>query len=258
VCATLLACDCPNAASVTQEECQGWFDTLTSQAIDENPGLTYDGDCVASLVAAINYVQCASESQVDAWWELMTAAPALGCKMYYGTKQEGDPCTTLTDSNGDDCGKNLLCSDGRCEVRPYSIPEGDPCDGEEVCAVPAFCLPDQVGTTAGHCAPLPAPGQACYLGLLCEVGSSCVGGTCEKLPAVGHPCAESEDILKRTCDPTSSCEDGQCVALPAAGESCSSSVGCTPGYLCTQGTCTADTPALCQGGPFPLFPNTSG
>jgi hypothetical protein len=256
VCQTMLSCKCPSAATVTEADCEAWFITLTQQASTEPNGLTYDGACVADMVAAINYIQCAAPSQIEAWWALASAVPNLNCKMYYGSKQVGSQCTALVDSNGDDCDRNLVCEGSTCRTPPFSLAEDAACTAEDDCHLPAVCLPTSVTATDKRCVVLPAAGSDCYLGLLCEVGASCEGGKCVPLPAASEACSNNADVLERTCDPMAQCVSGQCSALPVADEDCSGA--CAPGFTCSAGTCKAEEPSLCEGGPFPLFPNTSG
>lgn len=259
LCAAVLACQCEGIMDATVSQCETMVGELVVQAEAENAELTYDGQCVSQVMAAIEYLQCASPSQVTAYWDLARAtARALNCKMFYGEGVVGAPCTSLTVSNGDSCSRTAVCEDGTCVVRPASLPAGSPClaDSEEQqCAVGLACLPTTVAATAHACVRLPKKGEGCYLKALCDVGLTCKDEFCEKLPAVGDPCAQADDLMKRSCSPQAECVGGTCVVLPKGGEACSAgSRSCSPGYACEGGTCVAEVPAICEGGSFPLFP----
>jgi hypothetical protein len=227
------------------------------QATDENQSFTYDGQCVAQVMAAIEYLQCASTSQATAYWDLtLAAARANSCKMFYGEGALGDACTTLESSNGDSCNRDGVCEGGICVVRPGSAPAETPCTASAECAVGLACLPKSAEDTEENvCVELPEAGQECYLGAICNVGLTCNAGSCAELPPVGHPCAAQPDLLERTCSPVGECVSGTCQALPGAGEDCPASSPCAPGFACLGGTCRAEDPAICGSGAFPLFPN---
>jgi hypothetical protein len=254
LCPVFFACDCPGAEGVTTEACEAHFASLADQAVSEGVDVTYDGDCVARVIAAFEYLGCVTQSQAMADWDVLLGAAQLdSCKMYYGTKGAGEACTTLSDSNGDDCQQPLECVDGTCAVRPGRIAEGDACVVQEDCQAGLVCIPSTLGGMDSTCTVLPAAGEPCVLGVLCEPGAICVERACEPLPGPGAACAIEPDVFERQCSPDGRCVDGTCEALPLGGQACAANI-CAPGFQCASGTCKAEAAAVCAGGPFPLFP----
>jgi hypothetical protein len=87
----------------------------------------------------------------------------------------------------------------------------------------------------------------------CAVGLSCQSGTCAQPIALAKPgqtCTATSGCL-----PPAVCQFGECV-LPISVTGCSSSVDCTAGSLCYDGTCMGCLGAACTASSQCLAPYT--
>lgn len=134
----------------------------------------------------------------------------------------GDACRTA-----DQCGPDRGC--GRApELRTCGTPDaaGDAC-GENTCGADLGC-----SATTMTCVALPADGQPCLDGTLCDTGLTCVDGlgTCAPLPGVGETCASGNRFCRDGlgCDQT----DNTCRTPPGANQPCLLN---PPDYVCGAG-----------------------
>jgi len=257
LCTTLLACECGTMEEASLDDCTDLVGALMTGAVSENAEFTYDGACVAKVLTALDYLECASLSQVGAYFDLAVAvATVASCKLFYGTGVVGDACTILEQSNGDSCGQDLVCEDGTCVARPRTGEALSECVTQDDCALGLICVPETLESETKLCIDLPTSGESCYLGALCELGLSCVEERCEPLPEVGDACATVPDWAERSCAPDAVCVDGMCKPLPGVDEACTESEECAPGFSCDGETCRVESPVVCGGESFPLFPNS--
>ncbi len=257
LCTTLLACECGTMEEASLGDCTNLVGALMTGAVSENAEFTYDGACIAKVLTALDYLECASLSQVAAYFDLAVAVATVGsCKLFYGTGMVGDECTVLEQSNGDSCGQALVCEGGSCVARPRTGLELSVCETQDDCALGLVCVPEALESDTKLCVDLPSRGEPCYLGALCELGTSCIELTCEELPGTGDACAAVPDWAERSCAPDAQCVDGECKPLPGMDEDCTESEECAPGFACDGETCTVESPVVCGGDSFPLFPNS--
>ncbi len=152
---------------------------------------------------------------------------------------------------GDACGNGVACAVGLgchldsvlCEALPE---EGSPCaagpDGPFLCAEGLGCFADE------GCAPLPAEGEECSIGLPnCQPGLGCafegVASICREPVGAGSPCQNDP-----TCDTGLFCNfaDGTCTAHFADGTECSAGNECGP-----DGACLPDETFIFRCAPAP-------
>jgi hypothetical protein len=118
------------------------------------------------------------------------------------------------------CQIDAQCDSGRCD-----IPSGGVC---------------------GYCNQGIAPGQACGGPFgqgppppACQIGTSCVGGTCQPDPpgaAAGQPCGVG-CAVDLVCGP-----GGTCQSRAGAGQPCTYDSECQPRLECLSGTCQGPEP----------------
>jgi len=143
------------------------------------PGTAYDGACVQSKIDAMVGLTC--DVRLGNWHYPV-------CKVFYGDKEEGEPCAT--ESYGDDCRKGLFC------VTP----------GVEE----AVCTKLELIAEA-------AAGESCAEEfVVCGDGLTCEEGSCEQARAHGEPCGD------RACADGLVCENEVCVYGAGLGEPCGS------------------------------------
>ena len=182
-----------------------------------------------------------------------TLGPTLG-ESCLGACAEGacDPgsntCVPFTDGGacqGIDTGCEPgveFCNDdagpGYCSPRGKA---GDPCSqaNGDTCAAGNTCVPPLDGG-ALFCFTQIAVGQPCPEALsgsaICQLGATCVDGTCKVTIAVeGQPCDATTTCYGSVCNNPDG-GSGVCVNGPTLGQPCNNTA-CAQGLVCTQGIC---------------------
>jgi hypothetical protein len=179
-------------------------------------GLTFDPECVEATITGYAEIGCdgLTRMQMRGDWTFDACPP------YYGTIPLGEnPCFEIVGSNLTDCGKGLLCTEsgGECYAGTTDTcrcDEGFACDyygnGDH-----DVCMP--VLSRGEPCNDFDSPGGVCGVDAYCDVEY-----------VDGSPVS-------------SACRDREPIGSPCEGDECSS-------YHC-DGTCTPDSPWLCEFGP---------
>lgn len=205
---------------------------------------TGDNQCMASVrkecVQAAPGSDCQFDTQCAASDYCVLAPPDQSSGVCGPRPGLGEPC-----GNGVACEVGLGCEleSVLCEALPE---EGSPCaagpDGPFLCAPGLGCFPDE------GCAPLPAEGEACSIGLPnCEPGLGCAfeaeGSICRVPVGVGSPCQND-----MTCEADLFCNfaDGTCTPHFAVGTPCSAGNECGP-----DGACLPDANFIFRCAPAP-------
>ncbi len=182
----------------------------------------------------------------------------------------GEACT----GQGVECAEpEATCVAGRCQVRPYTLREGEACRDFSDCKAGLYCKDARGG--AGRCFPQAALGEPCAtldFGA-CSADAACVNNRCRRLRSAGEKCAgpflckgflscvpsspEKGHAGGGTCVPdavvgqpcnrslscaASFCEAGRCVPLGSGGQPCRVSEQCDS-HWCVGGACYAPCPA---------------
>jgi hypothetical protein len=251
-CLTYFACECDQITGefLSRDACELEVSATVQRAVDEGEqaGLTYNGECFAGVEAFYATLGCLSIADL-----LYAAGVAVAveesddCKPFHGDRREGESCTSLSITDGDDCLAELKCENGVCAKKESATlrREGEACGNNEQCRAGLACVAVQLnGEQACH--ELPGPGKTC-LGVLdlCDSSAYCdqVVKKCASLPGAGKPCAPSPSYLMARCDPHSVCESDTCQPAPGLGEACAGK--CDAGLYCTGGTCQEAQPIAC-------------
>lgn len=197
----------------------------------------FDQDCADRLAEALSAASCdrlIPEFDCEDY-----------CKLYYGTRFEGDPC-----DDERDCAQGLICRFDECRdpCKLQTASEGESCDfavcdSGLLCVVvessegrgPATCVRPDGGDQCGD--------QTCNTQQWCDNGP--MGSMCRPLVGTGGACMGHQQCT------TSYCPAGFCEELPGEGEPCSQQGSCRDGGICVQndpdqpGTCAAVAP-LCR------------
>lgn len=209
---------CHCAEELSDESCRSTAESIFSQyvALPDDTALDYDAACGATVVAAYEALGCGTEADLAFDLSRGGVAECGRCKLYYGTKQVGEPCATLDEADYDDCAQGLFCfvegddptAEGSC---------GDPCEaaglGESCASRPCdegLVCPTALGSTI--CQLAVGEGEPCDSGT-CGEGLVCatLSGICVRTPGVGDPCdgdcadgsyCAKEDTAAFTCHAT--------------------------------------------------------
>ena len=173
----------------------------------------------------------------------LTGLLSLCRQVWHGTKQEGEPCTDVSQCDRTDgpkfCVRNLETGSQSEPGVCAGVPRGQdaqPCS--QSCAEGADCSTNFSSFEAEPVTTLCHEADGVY----CAFGND--EATCAPLTARGSPCDSSSqcaaaDFCDTTCQPRS-----------AGGEACQFSFGCSADLLCMEGVC-ADAPLataeLCAG-----------
>jgi hypothetical protein len=196
----------------------------------------FDQDCADRIAAAIAATSC--DRLIPEF------ACADYCKIYYGTRFEGQPC-----DDSRDCAQGLVCLDEcRDPCKLQTVGEGEVCefarcepglecvvdvDGDE--NRPPTCVQDAANTVCND--------QICPPTSWCDTGDP-DGPRCRERVGTGAACSGHTQCT------TLYCPAGFCEELPGDGQPCSDNGDCRDGVLCVrseanpEGTCTAIAP-LC-------------
>ncbi len=242
-------CDQSDQTFSSREDCELGVASTVQASIDEGKaaGLTYDdtyGPKLTSLVAAAD---CRAAGDLGFDVDLMKLSQSFSdAKLFYGSAQPGQPCTTLERSNGDDCVRGTKCEGGVCSSETVHLAQGEPCGGAKSCSAGLLCVSIN-GDGAQTCESLPSVGATC-LGTadLCTTTAVCdqTSKKCVELPKVGQPCGARANVVLRRCTQGAVCEQDSCVAAPGAGEACT--VDCQTGFKCEGSRCVAAESVSCQ------------
>jgi hypothetical protein len=227
--------------------CRSTFFTRLQLDSDVATGkVKYDGTAAASCLEASALVGC-SDSEVAAARPSVTAA----CHgVFTATIASGGACLTDAECDSESCNlgacNGATCCLGSCQDR---IALGGDCSAVgAACVAGTFC---KVGSSGGASCTAPlALGQPCVQASdQCVSETFCVatsaGGptTCAKLPAEGQSCLLGGlcDAIKDYCNPVSL----TCVPTAAVGSVCPSINGCPAFYAaCSSNTYTCVPLAL--------------
>ena len=157
----------------------------------------------------------------------------------------GGSCLLASDCASSDEGP-VICSSGTCLLQL----RGE--DGDGPCATPerpptvvVRCEPeDGLYCHRGDnvCRPRVGDGELCPYAGACDDTSMCVGGRCERLPAIGEECLNGIPGAGGFCAPRSVCNAGTLVCEPGLedGSACQEAEAgeCASG-VCVDGTCAA-------------------
>ena len=151
----------------------------------------------------------------------------------------GEPCAGEAAACAE---QEASCVAGKCQVRPFSLREGEACREFSDCRPGLFCRGARRQTGAGRCAPQAAVSQACdsidFGG--CSAEAACVQGRCRRLAAAGESCA-GPFLCKGflSCVPAAGGKGaGTCVPHSVAGQPCTPSLACAASFCdAASGTC---------------------
>jgi hypothetical protein len=235
-CIAQVECDCPGRSHDSVESCRhSWnmtFETMRDRALSR--GLTFDGECLGQLEAAVEAVACAAVDPSQMFAEVLGAGR---CGVYHGDREAGQPCLA-TDNVASHCAQGLACRSGTCV---------DPCGADHGTRANPYGYACSVGHRMqldGKCDLPRAVGQECTTGQ-CEPGTfcdtACIGDVC------GFECAPQVG-LGEVCEVDAACSEGLCesvcVAAPAEGQPCMSG-RCGPHHRCEGELCTP-LPSICS------------
>ena len=150
-----------------------------------------------------------------------------------GSNATAETIATCDARANTDCATAFYSEPFACVV-PGRAPDGAPCAFNAECAG-RYCR--RVGAACGLCSRLPALGEECADGILCDAGLVCKAHRCVRPPAVGESC-------DRDCAPPYVCAKGKCVRPASADEHCDvlgvKAPDCDPlgGIECFDGTCS--------------------
>lgn len=242
-------CDENDQTFSSQKDCELQVAATVQQAIDEGKAaeLTYDGSCIPKLTSLVDALNCRASGQIGFDTNLIRLyQDYVDCKLYYGSNQPGESCTSLADSAGDDCVRGSRCQLGVCGALVARGGVGAPCQQGDECDAGLVCVGVD-NLTDKTCQNLPTAGQTC-LGTqdLCTTTAYCDQSSkkCASLPGTGQACAPSPNIALRRCAEGNTCEQDTCEAAPGAGEVCV--VECAVGYSCENSRCVKGQSASCD------------
>lgn len=230
-------CDCDTGQTV--EQCRAFVEAGLGAFFvpPENADLSYDGGCADDVVDAYADIGC---DTVD---EYVDGQECRVCKVYYGTKAEGEACSRFDDTIYDDCEQGLFCLGDVCGDPCEEAGEGQSCDGRP-CAENLTC------TFIGEemtCQPTAGLGdsceaQSCADDLVCDSQTF----TCTEPPGIGEPCFGScSEGWCDTSDPES--ESWVCKAAKEAGEPCDFGDECISDECDFEtSVCVEQRPLVCQ------------
>ncbi|MBT9554956.1 MAG: hypothetical protein IV100_02955 [Myxococcales bacterium] len=242
-CGTCLGqgCDCESHAEC--DEGEGCFESGCTTCPHGSPGCPCDdglcdvGSCNPLVDLCVTdcpdgTLGCPCELAGACVAGLWCSMPDLVCQSCAGTPgQPGCPCP-----NDGPCAEGAACGDGGlCEPCPWGQ-VGCPCIAGNTCAAGARC--DALANRCTLCQG--DAGCPCTTPNDCAAGHRCTAaGVCEVCPA-GQPCT---CVSSAECPDCLACVDGACTSSSAApgkkGCPCGQpGDGCTPGTVCTSGTCT--------------------
>jgi hypothetical protein len=169
----------------------------------------------------------------------------------------GGVCTRLEDTNV--CADaEAACVQRHCAVRPFDVPDGQPCRSFTDCRPGSYCRWKAAAGDEGACArqwPLNGPCRPFDV-QSCRPDMRCVNGLCRPLAVEGEGCpAPFTCKAELECVPDST--DGgfpagaHCRALGHVGEACAAAHSCASGLFCaSDGGCVefGSTGAPCRSG----------
>lgn len=213
-CTPELECECeaPRYADVDAciEERAADYEAAALAAMDA--GLTYDGECVAAIVAWHADVGCALQSSF-----VFPEPERPACHPYSRKNAASNIACTLPAAFG-----NIFAT---------------PCRGGELC-IDGRCTPPwwEVGAEIGERCPAPQG---------CRYPGACVDDECVMRTPAGGPCG---DVTMPPCDDASYCDRDTCVAKRGPGAACEGDGfdGSCINLSCENGVCT-DVPLQCTG-----------
>lgn len=197
----------------------------------------FDQDCADRLARALSETSCdrlIPEFACESY-----------CKLYYGTRFEGEPC-----DDSSDCAQGLICLAAECRdpCKLQTAGEGERCEFA-VCDDGLQCIQLEDGDGSDGPATCVRPGggefcgdQTCVSGQWCDNGP--MGSVCRAAVGPGAACSGH-----RQCT-TKYCPAGFCEELPGEGEPCTEQGSCRDGAICVAnapdqpGTCATIAP-LC-------------
>jgi hypothetical protein len=228
-CELYFTCKCVDLEYTDEAACIKAETASAKEDLDaaKEAGLTFDGACVADVLANRADLGCKTTSEVAE-----ADLPCRPCSIYHGAVPLGGAC--MATGSYSDCAQDLECIDFVCveSCKPVAA-EGEACEDSEG-AVTAKCV---------H-------------GLFCASSSH----ACEKKPALGEPCPDAICAAGAHCD---SMDSEACEALKADGEACNWDHECAKSSYCKKvgesdevctarlddgEACTEDDAGVCKSG----------
>ena len=159
-------------------------------------------------------------------------------------------CTAPETPGGPSCGDMRCEGDEYCESDAQGPTcrarksEGESCSEWGECGEGTACTVEAGSEVTGTCAAYGSQkdGEKCGSGFgLCELGTTCVSGTCKRVE-LGEEGKSCSGDVARLCKPSLSCvssgenDEAVCRKLGELGDTChgSGKPGCRPGLFCTQ------------------------
>lgn len=209
-CKVLFSCACETldypSEAACREAVQQTLDGRYATAKQHN--LTYDGDCVAHQVRAVETLGCKGYSLTldESTW----GCEELNCHAYHGEIAEEQYCG-YENGRFSDCVQGSSCNqgeggDGACH--PDCLPSNPVADGE-VCysdAVSAACKDGSYceSTSSGLCKAKPPAGELCGEWTFCAEGAYCDGSDatakCQARLDDGASCTNGQQCKSRGCN----------------------------------------------------------
>lgn len=199
-----------------------------------SPGV-FDPDLVAAVTAGVIAWQPEVAQACVDWVDSLGCDPTTeeyrrpACfGRFTGTLRDGEACAFGTECISGECWtENLDCTEACCrgtctgDAPPQIGGIGDPCRYSP-CSE-GYC-------EASTCVPLRSAGASCTSDRECDLGLSCDGVVCRRLPGAGEPCSTRCRELGQSCNYlTLRCEPARLL-----GQECYGFSDCSPHYRCDE------------------------
>ena len=159
-------------------------------------GLTYHSDQVQACIDSINDTY--KDNAADTTPDEEATTTAVCARIYTGTKQANETCTTTSDCQG----SSLICDRGVCATQT-SVALKAPCNNPgDVCVTDSYCQVES-GTQVSFCVAKNALGDICSADAPCIESLRCIN-TCVARVGAGQSCSSDGDcdINAPYCDTT--------------------------------------------------------
>lgn len=254
---------CEDLNECTQDKCVGEpgciNETLDAGACEDGNPCTIADHCVAGSCIG-DPVECDDGNPCTD----NVCSNSGGCEYVPNSAfcDDGDPCTVGDQCVAGDCAGTAVACDCQKDEDCIDLEDGDLCNGTLVCDTTelpyqcvvdpdtevlcdepvgdsAFCLTAYCDAATGQCSAVPHHG-----GFLCDNGDACtVNDLCEDGDCVAGSLVNCND--GNPCTDDSCAPESGCAHLPNE-VLCDDGDPCTIGDTCSQGSCQAGVPLVCD------------